>query len=159
MGSSKETEVQKVKLKFIGKNAKGRSWKPLMVTPCGGRSCFNCTSNHGGRTQMTRVCKIAVWKPCSDADNNLKQTHERTAGRRESEFKRPQQEMLWDRIRLDRQRHLLLLSSLTRNPRATYLVCSCDVAVCQRRSRHMFKPRRRTSPKSGQDDSRFLPYS
>lgn len=54
MGSPKETEIQKVKIKFIGKKAKRRSWKPLMVTPRGSWSWFNCSSTHKGRTPHTK---------------------------------------------------------------------------------------------------------
>lgn len=94
----------------------GKCKEKLVITLRGSLSCFNLNGTHGrGNPPSKTVCKIAVRKQCNDANNSLKQTSERTAGRRECEFKRPQQEMLCDWIRHDRQRHLLPLSSLNRN--------------------------------------------
>lgn len=83
----------------------------------------------------------------------LETSRRRCLAREEPKFKRPQQEMPQDHIRLDRQGHLLLAVISKQTSWVTYLACSCDGSVCQRKCRHMFQPQGRSYPESGQDDS------
>lgn len=104
------------------------------------------------------ICKIAFRKQCNDADNNLKQACERTAGRRKSEFKRPQQEMPCDRIRLDRQRHVLLLSSQNRNLRR-HISYALENPPCVKGRAGIWSSHKAKPALSGGDDSDLRSYS
>lgn len=156
MGSSKETEVQKVKITFVGKTAKRRWWKPLIVTPHGSLSCFHCSSTHEGRTPeynglQNRCLEAMQWCQQQFEANTWEDSWEERVWIQ----KTPAGDVPWQNQTWQAEAFSSAVISKQKS-QTTYLVCSWDATACQRKSRHMFKPQRRTYPKSGQDDSRLL---
>lgn len=102
--NSEEMEIHKMKIRKLTETKGQREdyGGPLAVPLCGSLFCLKRSITQGRWTSEWNSLQNHFLESTQWCQHNGKQTCERMAERREIAFKSPQQEMLHDRIRLDR---------------------------------------------------------